>query len=133
MLHPNDSMRRQNKTANLFHVSESCATTRVDPLTSILAVLTRSCQILLTPWQPWISWQDSYYDLTEIVHYSKIVSCHGGQNSKIIKNIITSVQAAETQSEASFQPTKTISTRFHNQNASTSEISFHAKMCEKLR
>ena len=30
-----------------------------------------------------------------------------------------SVQAAETQSEASFHPTTTISTRFHNQNAST--------------
>ena len=33
---------------------------RVDPLTSILAVLTRSCQILTTSWQPWIPWQDSY-------------------------------------------------------------------------
>ena len=30
-----------------------------------------------------------------------------------------SVQAAETQSEGSFHPTTTISTRFHNQNAST--------------
>ena len=28
--------------------------TRVDPLTSILAVLARSCQILTTSWQPWI-------------------------------------------------------------------------------
>ena len=27
--------------------------TRVDPLTSILAVLVRSCQILTTSWQPW--------------------------------------------------------------------------------
>ena len=34
--------------------------TRVDPLTSILAVLARSCQILTTSWQPWIPWQDSY-------------------------------------------------------------------------
>ena len=33
---------------------------RVDPLTSILAVLARSCQILSTSWQPWIPWQDSY-------------------------------------------------------------------------
>ena len=33
---------------------------RVDPLTSILAVLARSCQILTTSWQPWIPWQDSY-------------------------------------------------------------------------
>ena len=33
---------------------------RVDPLISILAVLARSCQILSTSWQPWISWQDSY-------------------------------------------------------------------------
>ena len=32
----------------------------VDPLTSILAVLARSCQILTTSWQPWIPWQDSY-------------------------------------------------------------------------
>ena len=34
--------------------------TWVDPLTSILAVLARSCQILTTSWQPWIPWQDSY-------------------------------------------------------------------------
>ena len=40
-----------------------------------------------------------------------------GQNSKIIKNTIPSVQAAETQSEGSFHPTTTISTRFRNQNA----------------
>ena len=33
---------------------------RVDPLTSILVVLARSCQILTTSWQPWIPWQDSY-------------------------------------------------------------------------
>ena len=32
---------------------------RVDPLTSIWAVLARSCQILTTSWQPWIPWQDS--------------------------------------------------------------------------
>ena len=30
-----------------------------------------------------------------------------------------SVQAAETQSNGSFHPTATISTRFHNQNAQT--------------
>ena len=34
--------------------------TPVDPLTSILAVLARSCQILTTSWQLWIPWQDSY-------------------------------------------------------------------------
>ena len=34
--------------------------TRVDPLTSILAVLARSCQNLTTSWQPWIPWQDSH-------------------------------------------------------------------------
>ena len=88
--------------------------TRIDPLTSILAVLARSCQILTTSWQPWIPWQDSYQDLTKIIPYSKIVSYHYGQNSKIIKNTIPSVQAAETQSEGSFRPTTTISTRFHN-------------------
>ena len=54
-----------------------------------------------------------------MIHYSKIVSCHDGQNSKIVKNPIPSVQAAETQSKGSFHPTTTISTRFHNQNAST--------------
>ena len=53
------------------------------------------------------------------MHYFNIVSYHDGQNSKIIKNTIPSVQAAETQSEGSFHPTTTISTRFHNQNAST--------------
>ena len=37
-----------------------CLASRVDPLTSILAVLARSCQILTTSWQPWIPWQDSY-------------------------------------------------------------------------
>ena len=63
--------------------------TRVDPLTSILAVLTSTCQILTTSWQPWIPWQDS-------LQYSKIVSYHDGQNSKIVKNTIPSVQAAET-------------------------------------
>ena len=53
------------------------------------------------------------------MHHSKIVPCHDGQNSKIVKNTIPSAQAAETQSEGSFQPTTTISTRFHNQNAPT--------------
>ena len=38
----------------------SVGISRVDPLTSILAVLARSCQILTTSWQPWIPWQDSY-------------------------------------------------------------------------
>ena len=54
-----------------------------------------------------------------MIHYSKIVSYHDGQNSKITKNTIPSVQAAESQSNGSFHPTTTISTRFHNQNAST--------------
>ena len=36
------------------------STPRVDPLTSILAALARSDQILITSWQPWIPWQDSY-------------------------------------------------------------------------
>ena len=57
--------------------------------------------------------------LTKIMHYSNIVSYHNGQNSKIIKDAIPSVQAAETQPEGSFHPTTTISTRFHNQNDST--------------
>ena len=33
---------------------------RVDPFTSILAVLARSYQILTTSWQHWNPWQDSY-------------------------------------------------------------------------
>ena len=33
---------------------------RLDPLTSILDAMARSCQILTTSWQPWIPWQDSY-------------------------------------------------------------------------
>ena len=33
---------------------------RLDPLTSILATMARSCKILATSWLPWISWQDSY-------------------------------------------------------------------------
>ena len=62
-----------------------------------------------------------------MIHYSKIVSCHDGQNSKtdkiqrwikIVKNTIPSVQATETQSKGSFHPTNTISTRFYNQNDS---------------
>ena len=59
-----------------------------DPLTSILPVLARSCQILTTSWQPW-----------KIIYYSEIVSYHDGQNSKIIKNTRPSVQAAETLSK----------------------------------
>ena len=43
-----------------FLHSESLFIARVDPLTSILAVLARSCQVLSTSWQPWIPWQDSY-------------------------------------------------------------------------
>ena len=93
--------------------------TRVDPLTCILAVLARSYQIRTTSWRPWNPWQDSSQDLTKIIPYSKIVSCHDGQNSKIVKNTIPSVQEAETQSKGSFHPTTTISTRFHNQNVST--------------
>ena len=54
-----------------------------------------------------------------MIHYSKIISSHDGQNSKITKNAIPSIQAAETQSEGSFHTTTIISTRFHNQNAST--------------
>ena len=48
-----------------------------------------------------------------------IVSYYDGQNSKIIKNTIPSVRAAETQSKGSFPSTTTTSTRFHNQNAKT--------------
>ena len=91
---------------------------RVDPLTSILALLARSCQILTISWQPWIPWRDSYYDLTKIIHSSKVVYYHYGQNSKFIKNTLPSVQAAETQSNGSFYPTRTICTRFHNQKCS---------------
>ena len=54
-----------------------------------------------------------------MIHYFKIVSYHEKQNSTIIKSTIPSVQTAETQSKGSFHPTTTISTRFHNQNAST--------------
>ena len=93
--------------------------TRVDPLTSILAVFARLCQVFTTSWQPRIPWKDSFQDLTEIIHYSKIVSCHDGQNFKIVKNAIPSVQSVETLYKGSFPPTTTISTRFHNQNAST--------------
>ena len=92
---------------------------RVHPLTSILAVLARSCQFFTTSWQPLIPWQGSYQDLTKIIHYSKIVSCHDGQNFKIVKNTTPSVQAYETQSKGTIHPTTTISTRFHNRNAST--------------
>ena len=54
-----------------------------------------------------------------MLYYSKIVTYHDGQNSKIAKkNTVPSVQAAETQSKGPFHPTTTISTRFHNQNAS---------------
>ena len=56
----------------------------------------------------------SYKDHT---YSSKIVSYHDGQNFKIIKNTIPSVQAAETHCKGSFHATTTISTRFHNQNA----------------
>ena len=38
---------------------------RVDPLTSILAAMARSWQILTTSWQPWIPWQNSHKDLTK--------------------------------------------------------------------
>ena len=55
----------------------------------------------------------SYYDKT------LFQDRNDGQNSKIIKNIIPSVLAAETQSKGSFHPTTTISTRFHHQNASS--------------
>ena len=48
-----------------------------------------------------------------------MVSYHDGQISQVIKNTITSVQAAETQSRDSFHPTTTVSTRFHHQNALT--------------
>ena len=69
--------------------------------------------------------------LTKIIHYSKIVSYHDGQNSKITKNTIPSVHAAETQSEGSFHLTTTISTRFHNQNAPTCSKKFCMQNCAK--
>ena len=43
-----------------MQLSDSILTPRVDPLTSLLAVLAGSYQILTTSWQPWIPWQDSY-------------------------------------------------------------------------
>ena len=49
-----------NKANTLPNAKKMKKGTRVDPLTSILAVLARSCQILSTSWQPWIPWQDSY-------------------------------------------------------------------------
>ena len=48
-----------------------------------------------------------------------MVSYRNGQNSKIMKNNIPSVQAAETQPEGSFYPSTTIYIRFPYQKAST--------------
>ena len=54
------------KRSQIYYHKRRCGTalfliySRVDPLTSILTVLARSCQILTTSWQPWIPWQDSY-------------------------------------------------------------------------
>ena len=50
----------------------------------------------------------------------------------IIKNTMPSAQAAATQSEASFHPTTTIFTRFHNQNASTRSNKFACKNVRKI-
>ena len=90
---------------------------QVDPLSSILAVLARSCQILTTSWQPWIPWQDSYQDLTKIILIPRSYLITMDKILGLQKNSIPSVQAAETQSKGSIRPTTTISTRFHNQNA----------------
>ena len=87
----------------------------IDSLTSILAVLGRSCPIFTTSWQPWIPWQDSYQDLTKITYYSKNDFYHDGQNSMFIKNTIHLIKVSELQSEGSFHPTTTISSRFRKQ------------------
>ena len=49
-----------------------------------------------------------------------------------LKKSIPSERAAETQSEGSFHPTTTISTRFHNQNASTCRKTFACKNVQKI-
>ena len=78
---------RRGENSLLLSAFSTKSAARVDPPTSILAVLARSRQILNTSWQPWILWQDSYQDHTKIIHNSKIVSYHDGQNSKIIKTL----------------------------------------------
>ena len=51
---------------------------------------------------------------------------------KIIKNSISSVQAAETQSKGSCHPTTTISTLLLIKMLQPAETMFQAKMCEKI-
>ena len=103
---------------NVYNDKRRVIPTYVDPLTSILAAKARSWQIHTISWQPKIPFQDFHQNLTKY-YYTKIVSHHDGQKSKIIKNTIPSVQAAETQSKGSFHPTTTVFTCFYNQNAST--------------
>ena len=62
---------------------------RVDPLTSILAAMARSWQILTTSWQPWIPWQNSHKDLTKKYLYPKIVYDLG------IKILLTKILPSE--------------------------------------
>ena len=55
----NEERNKQNG-GSFATSSYAVGTSNIDPLTSILAVLARSCQILITSWQPWIPSQDSY-------------------------------------------------------------------------
>ena len=71
-------------------------------------------------------------DLTKIIHFSKIVSYHDRQNSKIIKNTIPSVQAAETQSEGSFHPEAIFFLVFIIKMLQPAGTNMHAKMCKKI-
>ena len=55
-----DLFQKHNSYKSVSEGKYNVLVSRVDPLTSILAVVARSCQILTTSWQPWIPWQDSY-------------------------------------------------------------------------
>ena len=50
-------LRFQDVFGDKIRLSSVTLEPRVDPLTSSLAAMARSCQILSTSWQPW---QDSY-------------------------------------------------------------------------
>ena len=68
-----------------------------------------------------------------IIHYSKIVSYHDGQNSKVIKNTIPPVQATETQSKGSFTQQRLFQLVFIFKMPEPAETNLHVKMCNKLR
>ena len=104
---------------------------QVDPLTSILAVLARSYQVLTTSLQPWIPCQDFYKDLTKTIPRSYLIPMDKIQNYK--KTLYLRYKQPRLNLKAHFNQQRLFLLVFIIKMLQPAETNLHAKLRENLR